>query len=77
MRLLAVAPEEAVMVGDSLGHDVGGARAVGMHAVWLRRSGALTPNGVGKTAEGVRVISSLDELPGLVAPPAAAGRTSG
>jgi putative hydrolase of the HAD superfamily len=32
---LGVAPEDAVMVGDSWKRDVAGARAVGMAAVWL------------------------------------------
>jgi HAD superfamily hydrolase (TIGR02253 family) len=29
-------PEEAVMIGDSPDRDVAGARAVGMHALWVR-----------------------------------------
>ena len=66
LRLLAVAPGEALMVGDSFGHDVEGARAVGMHAVWLRRSGALLGASL-PGAAGVPVISTLAELPGLMA----------
>ena len=34
---MSVAPEEAVMVGDSLGADVAGAQALGMTAVWRPR----------------------------------------
>ena len=30
-------PEQAVHVGDSLLHDIGGAQAVGIHGVWLNR----------------------------------------
>jgi HAD superfamily hydrolase (TIGR01662 family) len=67
LRLLAVAPEEALMVGDSFGHDVEGARAVGMRAVWLRRSGALVPSAAGARAADVPIISSLGQLPALVA----------
>ncbi len=35
LELLDVAPEHAVMVGDSWERDVTGALAVGMHAVWI------------------------------------------
>jgi putative hydrolase of the HAD superfamily len=69
LRRLAVAPEEALMVGDNYGHDVEGARAAGMHAVWLRRSGrleALHEAGGGPAGRDVPVISSLRELPGLL-----------
>ena len=37
LELLGTAPEETLMVGDSLEDDVEGARAVGMHAVLLDR----------------------------------------
>jgi HAD superfamily hydrolase (TIGR01662 family) len=37
LELLAVAADEAVMVGDTLEDDVQGARAVGMHAVLVDR----------------------------------------
>jgi len=33
----AVAPERAVMVGDSLEDDVGGAQGVGMRTIWYKR----------------------------------------
>ncbi len=57
-----VSPAEALMVGDSLRADVEGARAVGMRAVLIRRSGeqpAVVP-------AGVRVITRLDQLLDLV-----------
>ncbi len=68
LRLLAVSPDEALMVGDSYGHDIEGARGVGMRAVWLRRAGALVPSGAGALGEGVAIISSLHDLPALLAP---------
>lgn len=37
---LGVSPEETVMVGDSLYADVGGAKPLGMTAVWKRRTDA-------------------------------------
>ncbi len=36
---LGVEPSEAIMVGDSLGQDVYGAKNVGMTAVWINREG--------------------------------------
>jgi putative hydrolase of the HAD superfamily len=57
-RALAVAgagPERCLHVGDSLAEDVVGARAAGIEAVLLDRSG-------GKAPPGVRVIPSLDAL---------------
>jgi putative hydrolase of the HAD superfamily len=60
LERMRVRPDESVMVGDSLTHDVEGARAAGMHAVLLARGG--TPAG----ASGP-VIRTLAELPGLLA----------
>jgi HAD superfamily hydrolase (TIGR01662 family) len=70
LRLLAVAPEEAVMVGDSYTHDIEGARAVGMKAVLLQRA-VHGPAGRSearraKADDAVPVISSLSELPSLL-----------
>jgi putative hydrolase of the HAD superfamily len=48
---------EAMHVGDSLEHDVAGARAAGVEAVLVARDGA-------PRATGVRTISSLTELVG-------------
>ena len=66
---LAVAPEEAVMVGDSYLHDIEGARTIGMRGVLLRRAarGPLGPEDRrAATSEAVPVISSLSELPALL-----------
>ncbi len=59
---LAVPPGEAVHVGDSLEHDVAGARASGIRAVLLRRDGSRAP----ATPPDVAVIDSLAALPALV-----------
>jgi len=63
LQLVDVAPAEAVMVGDSLRHDVEGAMRVGMHGILLHR-GETHP----RRAEelGVPVIRSLRELPNLL-----------
>jgi putative hydrolase of the HAD superfamily len=66
LRLMAVAPADAVMVGDSFLHDVEGARAVGMRGVLLRRGG-VSPDGARPSDEHeATVIDSLLELPRLV-----------
>jgi putative hydrolase of the HAD superfamily len=62
LELMGVAAHEAVMVGDSLAHDIAGARGVGMRGIWLARGErrhAPDPD--------VSVITSLDELPGILA----------
>jgi putative hydrolase of the HAD superfamily len=46
---------DAVHVGDSVEHDVAGARAAGLEAVFVARNGAQAP-------DGVRVVTSLDGL---------------
>jgi len=63
LQLVDVAAAEAVMVGDSLRHDVEGAMRVGMHGILLHR-GDTQP----RRAEelGVPVIRSLRELPNLL-----------
>ena len=63
LRLVGVPAAEAMMVGDSLGQDVAGARRVGMRAVLVRRGGAehVGPP-VGDEFADVPVITSLDEL---------------
>jgi HAD superfamily hydrolase (TIGR01662 family) len=60
LTLLDVQPHEAVMVGDSLVHDVRGAVAAGMRGIWLDRAGHATVDA------GVTVIRTLTELPPLL-----------
>ena len=59
-RLLGVAPQEAVYVGDDLLLDVQGAQRAGLRAVWMNRIGKLNdlPDQVRPDAE----VSSLDGL---------------
>lgn len=61
---MQVTAAEAVMVGDSLPHDVLGARQVGMRGVWLdrdRRRARAT-----NFDDSIPVIQSLDELAGVL-----------
>jgi putative hydrolase of the HAD superfamily len=60
LRSAGVAASESVMVGDSLAHDVDGAKRLGMRAVLVARSG------VGHPHAGVPVIRSLRELAPLL-----------
>ena len=61
LRRMAVEADEAVMVGDSLAHDIEGARRLGMRGILVARSG------LSKGAPpDVPVIQSLRELKGLL-----------
>jgi putative hydrolase of the HAD superfamily len=61
LRRMAVAAQEAVMVGDSLAHDIEGARRLGMRGILVARSGLSAG-----APPGVPVIASLRELKGLL-----------
>jgi len=63
LQLVNVAPAEAVMVGDSLRHDVEGAMRAGMRGVLLHRGDSPASRA---DELGVPVIRSLRDLPGLL-----------
>jgi putative hydrolase of the HAD superfamily len=67
---VGVAPEQALMVGDSYRADVQGARSAGLDAVLLDRPGTAT-------ATDVRIIHSLEELPAIVLGGSRAGTPGG
>ncbi len=56
-----VRADEAAMVGDSLAHDVDGARSVGMRGILLVRGGDAPA-----VESGIDVIRTLTELPALL-----------
>lgn len=74
---LGVPARAIVMVGDNHVNDVAGARAAGLHAVWLDRrppgAGAAVPGRDGKrlversTSHAAPRIRALDELPAVIA----------
>ncbi|MBS1816453.1 MAG: HAD family hydrolase [Acidobacteria bacterium] len=66
LGLLDVAPPEALMVGDSLRHDVEGALQVGMRAALLHRSDTPHPRAQELAERGVPVLRSLKELLALI-----------
>ena len=61
LALAGVSPAESLMVGDSVPHDIDGARRAGMRGVLVHRSDTPAP------ATDVSVIHSLSELPALLA----------
>jgi len=62
LKLLGVAAAESVMVGDSLSHDIEGARSAGMRGILVQRS----PDAAVTGLPGVPVIRNLSELPALL-----------
>jgi FMN phosphatase YigB (HAD superfamily) len=60
LKALGTLAEETVFVGDSLYHDVQGAKMVGMKAVWLKRNIHHKEN-INVTPD--KIINSLEELP--------------
>ena len=60
LQRAGVRADASVMVGDSLAHDIEGARGVGMRPVLLHRADGSAP------AVDVPVIRSLAELPELL-----------
>ena len=68
LEALELAPEDAVMVGDSLLADVSGAQALGMTAVWKRNHDSPADTGLDPRAGSITpdyTIETLGELPGL------------
>ena len=57
-----VEPEQIVHVGDNPEHDIQGARAVGMHTVWMNSQGEEWPGGHRADLE----IDNLRQLPGAI-----------
>ena len=55
LERLGASAAEAIHVGDSVEHDVAGARAAGIEAILVARDGARAP-------DGVRTVASLDGL---------------
>ena len=55
LQRLGVSPANAIFVGDSPQHDVAGAQAVGMRAIWVRRADAVLTDSIKPNA----VVDSL------------------
>jgi len=63
---VGVAAGDAVMVGDSLRHDIEGALRAGMRAILLHRGDNVHPMARELTDRGIPVVRSLREIPNLV-----------
>jgi HAD superfamily hydrolase (TIGR01549 family) len=63
LAMLNLAARDVLFVGDTPHHDVGGAKAVGMSAVWISRHALPLPDGV---AQPDYIIRDLAELPDLL-----------
>ena len=70
---LGVATPYVVVVGDTLGTDVVGARRAGLRAAWLHRPGLPEPRDAGwgtpVVDPGIRIVTSLDEVAALLSQP--------
>ena len=62
LKLLGVSAFESVMVGDSLAHDIEGARRVGMRGILVHRAPGTAP----ATPADIVVIRDLTTLPALL-----------
>lgn len=58
-REVGARPEELVMVGDSVGHDVVAAREAGWRAVWVNRAGREAPPGATSWVADLRDLEAL------------------
>ncbi|HRQ10066.1 MAG TPA: HAD family hydrolase [Trueperaceae bacterium] len=65
LTALEVVPEEAVMIGDDLDADIGGAIDYGLEAIHVGTPTAPVPAGVGQAADLAAVRRQLAELLGL------------
>ena len=61
LQLAGVRPDESMMVGDSVPHDIEGALRVGMRGVLVHRC-----DGPAHSVRGVPVIRTLSELPPMI-----------
>ncbi len=64
---MAIQPDQAVMIGDTLGADILGSKNLGTHNVWITRR--VNRSGMQTLEERIkpdRVISTLAELPALL-----------
>jgi HAD superfamily hydrolase (TIGR01509 family) len=66
LAALALKPEEAVFVGDSLYFDVWGAQQAGLRGVWIEQKVRWIPDGIEVTPDAV--IQTLPELLDVIEP---------
>lgn len=59
---MGIAPGRAIFVGDNAEIDVGGAKGVGMAAVWINRDGATYPEGIPQPDHTVAALPEIREI---------------
>jgi FMN phosphatase YigB (HAD superfamily) len=59
---MGVAPERAIFVGDNADIDVGGAKGVGMAAVWINRDGAAFPEALDAPEHTVAALPEIQHF---------------
>jgi HAD superfamily hydrolase (TIGR01509 family) len=62
LRRLDAQPGDALMIGDSLGEDIGGADAAGIDSVWVNWHGAVLPAGGPQPTHVVQALVRVPEL---------------
>jgi putative hydrolase of the HAD superfamily len=65
LRMADATPDEAVFVGDSPDHDIAGARAAGIRAIWMNRSGRAWPAALPPPDDEVRDLAEFLALLGV------------
>jgi len=61
-----IAPDQAMMIGDSLEADIQGANDLGIYSIWITRRAEMPPDGE-LGIQPMAVIPTLSELPPLLA----------
>jgi putative hydrolase of the HAD superfamily len=62
LRRLEALPDQALMIGDSLGDDIAGAAAAGIASAWVNWDGAAVPAGGPQPTYVLRALVGLREL---------------
>jgi HAD superfamily hydrolase (TIGR01549 family) len=67
LEQLGCAPDETIMIGDSWSADIAGARAAGIRAIWLNRSGHVCPDAT--LAAEIHALEPLETVIHLISQP--------
>ncbi|NOZ62791.1 MAG: HAD-IIIA family hydrolase [Calditrichaeota bacterium] len=62
LKKLALSPAEAIMVGDSPAPDIGGAKNVGIRAIWINRHGKIFNEYLPKPDWEIQSLSAIFEV---------------
>jgi len=62
LKQIDASPESAVMVGDNLKRDIGGAKQIGIKAIWMNRAGKTPRDGSPVPDAEIRTLLQLPDL---------------